>query len=99
MDFSRAARRGCSSHSARTRFDVRQAAEVESRHFYERAAARMTDPASRQLLDDLAQAERSHEERADALEKERLTPAVQNERTGPASGCSFCRWCSPASPA
>jgi len=56
-----------------------EAAEVESRHFYERAAARMTDPASRQLLDDLAQAERSHEERADALEKERLTPAVQNE--------------------
>jgi len=76
-----------------------EAAEVESRHFYERAAARMTDPASRQLLDDLAQAERSHEERADALAKERLTPAVQNERTGPASGCSFCRWCSPASPA
>src|SRR4051812_6988062 len=56
-----------------------EAAEVESRHFYESAAARMTDPATRQLLDDLAQAERSHEERADALEKERLTPAVKNE--------------------
>src|ERR1700741_280218 len=41
-----------------------EAAEVESRRFYERAAARTTDPETRQLLDDLAQAERSHEERA-----------------------------------
>ena len=56
-----------------------EAAEVESRHFYERAAARTTDPATPQLLDDLAQEERSHEARADALERERLTPAVQNE--------------------
>ena len=56
-----------------------EAAEVESRHFYERAAARTTDPATRQLLDDLAQAERGHEERATELEKERLTPTVQNE--------------------
>src|SRR6476619_3194758 len=48
-----------------------EAAEVESRHFYERAAARTTDPGTRQLLDDLAQAERDHEERADALERER----------------------------
>jgi hypothetical protein len=30
-----------------------EAAEVESRHFYERAAARTTDLATRQLLDDL----------------------------------------------
>jgi rubrerythrin len=47
-------------------------AEVESRRFYERAAARTTDPATRQLLDDLAQAERSHEQRASELEKEQL---------------------------
>jgi erythrin-vacuolar iron transport family protein len=56
-----------------------EAAEVESRLFYERAAAHTTDPATRQLLDDLALEERGHEERADALEKERLTPAVQDE--------------------
>src|SRR4051794_17403706 len=56
-----------------------EAAEIESRRFYERAAARTTDPATRQLLDDLAQEERGHEERADALEKERLTLAVQNQ--------------------
>jgi rubrerythrin len=47
-------------------------AEVESRRFYEHAAARTTDPATRQLLDDLAQAERSHEQRASELEKEQL---------------------------
>src|ERR1700747_521392 len=34
-----------------------EAAEVESRRFYERAAARTTDAQTRQLLDDLAQAE------------------------------------------
>jgi len=51
-----------------------EAAEVESRRFYERAASRTRDPETRQLLDDLAQAERSHEERAGALEREHLTP-------------------------
>jgi len=57
-----------------------EAAEVESRHFYERAAARTFDPATRQLLDDLAQAERTHEQRADALEQANLTAgARQNE--------------------
>jgi erythrin-vacuolar iron transport family protein len=56
-----------------------EAAEVESRRFYERAAARTTDPETRQLLDDLAQAEHSHEERADALEREHLTPAARDE--------------------
>jgi len=56
-----------------------EAAEIESRHFYERAAARMTDPGTRQLLDDLAQAERSHQDRAEALERERLTPAVKEQ--------------------
>jgi erythrin-vacuolar iron transport family protein len=56
-----------------------EAAEVESRHFYERAAARTTDPGTRQLLDDLAQAERRHQDRADALERERLTPVVKEQ--------------------
>ena len=54
-----------------------EAAEVESRRFYERAASRTSDPETRQLLDDLAQAERSHEERADALEREHLTPETR----------------------
>ena len=50
------------------------AMEVESRQFYERAAARSTDPGLRELLDDLAQQERTHEHRAEALESEHLTP-------------------------
>ena len=50
------------------------AMEVESRRFYERAAARTTDPRMRGMLDDLAQAERSHQERAAVLQREQLTP-------------------------
>lgn len=48
------------------------AMEVETRHFYERAAARTTDAGVRQLLDDLAQVERTHSTRADMLEREML---------------------------
>ena len=55
------------------------ALEVESRRFYEKAASRAQDPAVRQLLDDLAQEERSHEERADELEKEKLHPEVKRD--------------------
>lgn len=53
--------------------------EVESRRFYERAAARTQDPDTRQLLDDLAREERSHENRAEELEKEKLGRDVRNE--------------------
>ncbi|MFI5309700.1 MAG: iron exporter MbfA [Gemmatimonadales bacterium] len=53
--------------------------EVESRRFYERAAARTQDPGMRQLLDDLAQEERSHEQRAEALQAEKLKPDVKRE--------------------
>src|SRR5713226_1361413 len=45
------------------------AMEVETRRFYEKAAARAQDPGMRQLLDDLAQEERSHEDRAGELGK------------------------------
>jgi rubrerythrin len=48
------------------------AAEVETQRFYERAAARAQDASIRQLLDDLAQEERSHYDRAEKLEKETL---------------------------
>lgn len=54
-------------------------AEVESRRFYERAAARTRDAGIRQLLDDLAQEERSHENRAEELEKDKLRPDVKRE--------------------
>jgi rubrerythrin len=54
------------------------AMEVETRRFYERAAARAQDASVRQLLDDLAQEERSHEDRAEELEKEQLRPDVKH---------------------
>jgi len=48
------------------------AMEVETRRFYERAAARTPDARIRQLFDDLAQEERSHAERAESLQAEKL---------------------------
>src|SRR5579862_138377 len=54
------------------------AMEVETRNFYERAAARAQDVRIRQLLDDLAQEERTHESRADALERDKLRPDVKH---------------------
>ncbi len=56
-----------------------EAAEVESRRFYERAAARTADPATRQLLDDLAQSERTHEENARTLELANLAPEAKQQ--------------------
>jgi erythrin-vacuolar iron transport family protein len=53
------------------------AMEVETRRFYERAAARTRDAGIRQLLDDLAQEERSHEDRAQELREEELRPEVK----------------------
>jgi len=55
------------------------AMEVESRRFYEKAAARSQDPGVRQLLDDLAQEERQHENRAEELEKKELRPDVKRQ--------------------
>lgn len=57
------------------------AMEVETRRFYERAAARSQDASIRQLLDDLAEEERSHEVRADQLEQQLPAGAVEEEAT------------------
>jgi erythrin-vacuolar iron transport family protein len=53
--------------------------EVETRRFYERAAARTQDASIRQLLDDLATEERSHETRAQELDKEILPANVKED--------------------
>src|SRR6202047_1742081 len=55
------------------------AIEVETRRFYERAAARTEDAGVRQLLDDLAQEERTHEDRAQELTEEKLRPQVRED--------------------
>ena len=51
--------------------------EVETRRFYEKAAARTQDASIRQLLDDLINEEREHEERALELDKEKLPDSVK----------------------
>jgi rubrerythrin len=53
--------------------------EVEIRRFYEKAAARAQDASIRQLLDDLAQEERAHENRAQELTEEELRPDVKQD--------------------
>ncbi len=53
------------------------AMEVESRRFYLKAAARARNAGVRQLLDDLAQEEYVHENRAEQLEKTLLSPDAQ----------------------
>src|SRR6202171_2732573 len=55
------------------------AMEAETRRFYERAAARTQDAGIRQLLDDLAEEEATHVERAAELEKNELKPEVREE--------------------
>jgi rubrerythrin len=51
--------------------------EVETRRFYEKAAARTQDAGVRQLLDDLINEERAHEERAQELDKQKLPANVK----------------------
>jgi rubrerythrin len=53
--------------------------EVETRRFYEKAAARTQDASIRQLLDDLINEEREHEERAQELDKEKLPATVKQD--------------------
>jgi rubrerythrin len=53
------------------------AMEVESRNFYERARDRAQDVHIRQLLGDLAQEERTHEDRAEALKRDKLQPEAK----------------------
>jgi rubrerythrin len=55
------------------------AIEVETRRFYEKAAGRTEDAHVRQLLDDLAQEERTHESRAQELTEQKLSPEVKED--------------------
>ena len=53
------------------------AMELETRQFYEHAAARAQDASVRQLLDDLAQEERTHQDKAEDLGKAKLGPGAR----------------------
>lgn len=52
--------------------------EAETRQFYERASARTQNAKIRQLLDDLAQEERHHEDRAEELREQKLGGGVKD---------------------
>ncbi len=53
------------------------AMEEETRRFYEKAASRAGDASIRQLLNDLAQEERSHQHHAESLEEKKLQPDIR----------------------
>jgi len=55
------------------------AMEEETRRFYEKASTLARDASIRQLLDDLAQEERSHADRAQELGEEKLTADVRHK--------------------
>jgi rubrerythrin len=56
-----------------------EAMELETRHFYERAAARMTEPETRKLLSDLALEERKHAQTAESLERTLVPDTVRGQ--------------------
>ncbi len=53
------------------------AMELETRRFYEKAASRAQDAGVRQLLDDLAQEERTHRNRSQELREQQLGPQAK----------------------
>ena len=53
--------------------------EVETRRFYEKAARRTQDASIRQLLDDLINEERQHEERAQELDKVKRPAEIKKD--------------------
>jgi len=55
------------------------AIEVETRRFYEKAAMRAQDASVRQLLDDLAREEKTHEDRAQQFTEEKLRSKVKED--------------------
>ena len=59
--------------------DLAQSMEIETQHFYRRAAARTTDASVRKLLGDLAEAEVEHEHIASRLKAENLPLPVREE--------------------
>jgi rubrerythrin len=55
--------------------------EMEARRYYERSIDRCTELSTRQLLNELADAERGHIQKAEELENKFLTPAAMQSET------------------
>lgn len=69
--------------------------EADARRFYEQAAARTTDAATRKLLGDLAAAEAGHERRADALTQQHLPEDARSEEDSKANRQFILTWVQP----
>jgi rubrerythrin len=69
--------------------------EREARSFYERAAARTTDAATRKLLGDLAAAEAGHERKADDLTATHLDDDTRSEEDRGARRQFILTWVQP----
>ena len=69
--------------------------ESEARAFYERAAARTSDAATRKLLGDLAAAEAGHEQQADALEAQQLGAETRTTEDAGARRQFILTWVQP----
>ncbi|HTW93763.1 MAG TPA: ferritin family protein [Tepidisphaeraceae bacterium] len=52
--------------------------ELETRRYYEKAMERVSDVSTRELLGDLAEAERKHTDMAESLEEKYLTPEARH---------------------
>ena len=69
--------------------------EVQAQRFYERAAARTTDAATRKLLGDLAAAEAKHERRAGELADNHLEPEQREAEDHTARRQFILTWVQP----
>jgi rubrerythrin len=72
-----------------------QAMEAQAREFYERAAARTPDAATRRLLGDLAAVEAGHEGRAGGLEAEHLGGEARDVEDAAARRQFILTWVQP----
>jgi len=78
--------------------DVRKLAESmehETQRFYRLAASRATDVSIRKLLGDLAEAEQEHEQRADELSEENLSPKDRRDEDAHAKRAFMLQYIQP----
>ncbi|MDP2085010.1 MAG: ferritin family protein [Gemmobacter sp.] len=72
-----------------------RAMETQAQRFYEQAAARATDAATRQLLGDLAAAEAGHDRTAATLADQHLTPEARSTEDAGAHRQFLLTWVQP----
>src|SRR5579885_856490 len=73
--------------------------EMEAVRFYQKAADRVTDARTRELLNKLADEERKHTATAGELEEKHLTSKRERRKMSRTASCFCCKWSSQALPA